>query len=454
MRTKRVFATLAILLTLFGAAAFAQVRGALIVQSSVSGAQVYADDRLIGNATPNFTILLPARTYTIKVVKAGFKDFVQSVNLTSAGVTVQANLVPINAVAPPPPPAQYALTVNSNVSGAEVYLNGNRAGNTPLSIQVAPGTYTVQVKAAGYNGYNQTFNVTGPTQVNATLATVQVTLTVNSNVAGASVYLNGNLSGNTPLNLQVIAGSYTVMVRAPGYNDYSQNVAVGGNTQVSAVLSPVQFTLTVGANVQGANVFINGNQAGKTPFSTNVGAGNYTVLVMAAGYSDFSQTLSVNGNSQVNAILVASTFPVTIDSGSLRGAQVFLNGAMVGQTPYSTNLAIGNYSVVIKAPGYADYSAQLGVRGPQSLSASLVPLMASWNLSIPDGMVNKALKEGPWAQFQLWIDGNLQQSTSGQLPAGKHALRIVTGSLATETSLDFLAGKAYSFEPFIGLTVK
>jgi hypothetical protein len=461
MRKHRILAALAVFALVCSLGLGAQSKGALVVQSNISGAQVYADGRLIGNAIPNFTILLPPRTYSIKVSKAGYRDFLQTITLTSAGVTIQANLVPLGqAVTPPPaplPPPKAAgvnLSVNSNVNGSEVYLSGNLVGRTPLAIQCNPGPYVLMVKANGFTSFTQNINLTANAQFNVTLTPSMSSLSVNANVQGADVLINGNLAGRTPYSAQLVPGSYNVIVRMAGYNDFSQTVNVSGAAQVNANLVPMMSSLSVNANIQGADVLINGNLAGKTPLSVQLVPGSYTVTVRMGGYNDYSQTLNVSGASQVNANLTAMNFPVSIDSGAVRGAQVFLNGSMVGLTPFAGTLAPGSYNLVIKALGYADYGTQLQVNGPQNVAISLVPQMATWQLVVGVELRGMDLKQNQASSLQIFVDGELQRSTSGQIPAGRHILRVVSGILSAETAFDAVSGRNYSFEPFMGLSLK
>lgn len=463
-RNKRIFA--GFLLAAFCLAALsAQVRGALIVQCNVSGAQVFADGRLIGTTAPNFTILMPAKSYTIKVSKNGFKDFVQNIQLTSSGVTVKANLVPLSQAAPapqpvpqpqtPPRPAPSVLAVNSNIQGAEVLINGNPAGRTPFSGPIAPGTYTITVRAAGFNDFVQTVAVNGQSQVTANLQPKASALTINSNVQNAEVLINGNPAGRTPFTAQLVPGTYNVTVRAPGFNDYAQTVAVNGPSQITANLQPQAATLTINANVAGAEVLINGNPAGRTPFSGQVAPGTYSVTIRTPGYNDYAQTVTVSGPTQVNAILVAASYPFSVDSGSIRGAQVFINGNLAGQTPFSAPLAMGSYSIIVRAPGYADYSFPLNMNGPQNVSAVLSPLMGHWQISIP-GLNPGSLRKNEKGEndVQIFIDGNQQRDASGEIMPGRHTLRISMNGLSGESVFDVVAGRNYVFEPFLGITVK
>jgi hypothetical protein len=311
----------------------------------------------------------------------------------------------------------------------------------------------------GYQQYNQTVTLNSNTQINATLVPDQPTppvnlgLSVNGNVQGAEVLLNGSSVGRIPLNTQVPQGSYNITVRAPGYADFSQSVVVNGPTQINAILQAIQVGLSVNANVMGAEVYLNGSMAGRTPLNLNVVPGSYNLTVRAPGYADYSQSVVVNGATQVNANLQPNQVGLSV-SANVQGAEVYLNGSRVGNVPLSLNVIPGSYNVTVRAPGFGDFNQSVVVNGPTQVNAVLVGVMSSWQVNVPDNMVNKDMKGGHWSQIQVYLDGNLQRGPSGQVGAGRHVIRVTSGGMAVELVFDAQPGRTYTFEPFMGITVK
>ena len=70
----------------------------------------------------------------------------------SALPKVPVSQIPEHTMAPLSP----MLSVSSTPSGASVAVNGADRGNTPLTIGLAPGTYTVLITLAGYRDYTTT----------------------------------------------------------------------------------------------------------------------------------------------------------------------------------------------------------------------------------------------------------------------------------------------------------
>lgn len=305
-------------------------------------------------------------------------------------------------------------------------------------------------------------------------------LQIQCNQSGAQVYVNGRLMGTTTPNLALLlpAGSYQIRLSKKGYNDFNTTVVLpSGGTALTVTLlpkgsvapqpapppqpvQPATFGLTVNASQPFAEVFINGRSYGRAPVSTQVMPGTYSVVVRAPNMLEWSQTVSVtNAPVVLSASMRPQSNQLTVNA-NVAGAQVFINGNPAGQTPFSTQLPPGSYSIIIKAPGYLDYSQSFVMNGPQVIAASLQPATAMFQVSIPPSAVNTDLKGGHWSQIQIYVDGVLQRMNGnaslldGQLFPGRRVIRIVAGGLAAETVIDVQAGRTYSIEPFLGITVK
>lgn len=55
------------------------------------------------------------------------------------------------------------LSIESNVSGADIEIDGAFVGNTPSTVAVATGNHQVAVKKKGFTAWSRTLNVTGGT---------------------------------------------------------------------------------------------------------------------------------------------------------------------------------------------------------------------------------------------------------------------------------------------------
>ena len=98
-------------------------------------------------------------------------------------------------------PKSFQLTVNANVSSYQVYIDGQAIKGNRTTLKA--GVYTVTVRANGYSEWQHSVNLTGNETITANLQPLRYRLSVNSNVSGADVYMDGARVGTTPFS-----GSY------------------------------------------------------------------------------------------------------------------------------------------------------------------------------------------------------------------------------------------------------
>ncbi|MBU0926361.1 MAG: PEGA domain-containing protein [Spirochaetes bacterium] len=142
--------------------------------------------------------------------------------------------------------------------------------------------------------------------------------------------------------------------------------------------APTSFQLTIAVNPGNAAIFVDGTQI-KGNVAT-VTAGNHTVMTQAKGYLDFSTTVSVAGNMTLPITMQPATFQLSVNAANVKGAQVMLNGAMAGATPFAGQIAPGSYTVTVQAPGFLSYSESFTLAGPKAINVTLQP--ATFQLSV------------------------------------------------------------------------
>ena len=147
------------------------------------------------------------------------------------------------AEAPPPPPKKKApsrradvpstgtISVSASVSGAQVYIDGELAGETPYEDAAIPiGQYAVTVKKDGYIDFNEDVRVRPGQAVSlrASLDLVPPSLNVTSDVAGATVFVNRKYVGETPVLVpDLTPGEHQITVSAEGYDMHAETVTIG-----------------------------------------------------------------------------------------------------------------------------------------------------------------------------------------------------------------------------------
>jgi hypothetical protein len=130
------------------------------------------------------------------------------------------------------------VTVTSDTPGAAVLVDGRRAGSPPAEVDLA-GAHRIEIESDGQKvGRDIVVEFGEPQKVHLTLVAKTGALVVTSNVAGADIYVDGELAGHTPTTLVVPAGTHRLVVAADGWASHERPVDVPaeGMAQVTANL--------------------------------------------------------------------------------------------------------------------------------------------------------------------------------------------------------------------------
>jgi hypothetical protein len=206
-------------------------------------------------------------------------------------------------------------------------------------------------------------------------------LSITSVPAGAHISIDNVDVATTPLTapLRVSAGTHVVGAVAEGYVLARKEVVVAGNAdaQLSFELVRLEATrdanLTVRSRLTGAEVFINGKSAGKTPLSTSLSVppGHLDVELKRPGYVTAKTQLDLTEGSTGEVSL-----DPTIDSKALategvffsvdvgrKNAELFVDQEHLG--PYSgpVRLPKGPHRVRVEAAGFLPFERDVNVEG-------------------------------------------------------------------------------------------
>jgi hypothetical protein len=143
--------------------------GDLRVSSTPEGAAVYVNNDYHGT-TPIIGSLdvsnLNPGVYTIALRKAGYQDYTTQTTITAGTITQVNGILSVSQA-----PAAATAQIVSSPGGADVYINNQYVGITPLSFQnVKTGTYTVEIRLPGYTSYTSTGQVNAGQDISLNVA--------------------------------------------------------------------------------------------------------------------------------------------------------------------------------------------------------------------------------------------------------------------------------------------
>jgi hypothetical protein len=196
---------------------------------------------------------------------------------------------------------------------------------------------------------------------------------------------------------------------------------------VGRITAPAQATLVVDSRPTGAEVYVEGRLQGRTPLRLTLNEGTYRVELRLPGYEPYQATVRVERGRETR--LSASLRPIRTGELYLEarpeGAEVYVDGRLVGRAPLRVSLEAGLHEVRVVAPGYGEYRAQVEVRPGESLRlvVELVPVRAILELYLN-------------VEARVFLDGQEVGVARGgylrlEAPFGDHELTLVAPGYRT-----------------------
>jgi len=345
---------------------------------NVFGAQVFLDGVAVGTAP--IVLTTTAGRHLVQLKKTDFKDFEIWQDVKD---NEKATLTPVlTAVVKP---KLGVVVIDADVADAEVLLDGNVVGTTPISVKdVIEGLHVIEVRKEPAIPWKQTIQVIDGQQtkvraeLKSTIGGQGGIIKVLSNVAGAHVYLDGVDMGAVPVEIKdVKAGEHIIEVKATGYitRDEPVTVNAGSSTVLKLDLNPEAKTearIKVSSAVPNADVFIDGASVGKVPVDMPIAAGEHFVIVSLDGYKTFEATVRVDpGQTQTVPAVLKAVGKLLVLSDPPK-AQVMINGLPAGETPLELKeLEVGDTVVRIEMPGRHPQEQTLKIIGGESQTMSV-----------------------------------------------------------------------------------
>jgi formylglycine-generating enzyme required for sulfatase activity len=255
------------------------------------------------------------------------------------------------------------ITVNAEVP-AQVSVTGLALpfGNRYLLL---PGTYAVSAEAEGYQPLATTVEVDDRDDqtIELTLQALPGLISIDSSPQGASVTVDGESVGKTPLvDLPLDQGEYQLLLEEPRHQPFSQPLQVTGRGVQQAVevqLAPAWAMVTIDSLPGGATLLLDGETAGTTPATIEVLQGEHQLMLQLDTFADWQKTLRVEAEKSQDMgqiELQPAAGALTLNSVP-SAANVTLDGEFQGQTPLTIDISPGKaHRLDIFKPGYQRYN--------------------------------------------------------------------------------------------------
>jgi len=193
-------------------------------------------------------------------------------------------------------------------------------------------------------------------------------LIIDSRPPGASVYLNNDAKGITPLKAAFPADSYKLKIALNDYREIAEDVQVNEGKTLARkypldrlIAQPPEFGgIDISSSPPGASVYLNGEPKGNTPTGKiNVRPGPYRLKITLADHKDVFDDIQVDKDMTSSkqyalermgtTLAVAYSVLVTSEPSE---ANIFFNNKYQTKTPATITLPEGSGVLEIKKTNY------------------------------------------------------------------------------------------------------
>jgi hypothetical protein len=221
----------------------------IVVKANVEGAAIEVDSLEVARAPLKAPLKVASGTHVVAAVLPGYVPVRKSVSVAGhAQAEVSLELVPMQG-------RLAHLVVQSSLPGAEILVDGQVAGETPLpsSLSLAPGRHRVELRRVGYVMTGQdvvlgdaaTGELTIDPEEDPVLAPLDGTLTLVLRETAAVVTVDGKRRGAYTGPLHLPGGKHQLRVERSGFFVAEREIVVPAEGAVSIAinLEPTPDTL-------------------------------------------------------------------------------------------------------------------------------------------------------------------------------------------------------------------
>lgn len=283
------------------------------------------------------------------------------------------------------------MSIESKPTGAQVKIDGEVKGVTPLSLSLPAGAHVIEISAGGEPRVLPVTLAAGATvsqYIELSSVSMLGRIAIQSTPAGATILLDGQPRGVTPIELpDVSAGEHELVLDYNGRRvRQTVTVAAGATTTVTLPIegtaveiagmmpaaAPTTGTVLVQAPFE-MEVFEDGRRLGLTGTRLTVAPGPHLLEIV-------SDTLAFRTEARVEVVAGRnSRVPVALPKGTVHlnaapWAEVWVDGAKVGETPIGNlSLPIGPHEIVFKHPELGEqlHAATVTAAAPLRLSVDM-----------------------------------------------------------------------------------
>lgn len=263
------------------------------------------------------------------------------------------------------------LTLISDPPGAEVFVDNNPRGLTPLmDLELPTGAHRLLLRLPRFQVYEAEVPIEGggiAQTLNVKLEPGWAPVTLTSSPSGAEIWVDGVASGLSPQTLELGAGTHALELRLPGYRSWRDSVNVSANQALNLPLIkllPADGNVQLSSQPPNAAVTVDGAYRGQTPLSLTLPPGKAHQLKLSApGHRPAQREVQVGaeGTQDILVKLEPILGSVVLDIEPA-DAQVSIDGRALEPGTRRVQLTALPHRVEASKPGFVTASAMVTPR--------------------------------------------------------------------------------------------
>ena len=309
--------------------------GNVIVQSNLTGAEIFLDGVKTGKHVPDTLKQIPAGHHKLSLVKDKAK-FEREIAVPKGDTVIFFT-------------AEASVRILSNFKKGEIFIDGKFSGlYTPAKVIVPFGLHLFEVRSGAF----ETDRKIDVQEKNLDLFLGMTTdVTIRSDVTGAKIFLDGKDTGlETPAIIKDVALSIHKVEIKHGVFFVKKEIEVTQTDKEFTIPLNPKVDLIVESEPKGARVLVNFVEKGITPAVLSVPTGKHVVQVAKENYALHTENIEFTEESSSKQMQVKLDrgAKLTVLINPVGRHKIFIDGVLAGEQKFYETLRLGVHRILIE----------------------------------------------------------------------------------------------------------
>ncbi len=311
-----------------------------ITSEPESGATVLLNGENTGKTTPCSLDELVSGEHMISLKKKWYEPVKKKINIKDG------QQMPFTIKMKP----TFGIVKVATDKEAEIYIDNENKGTHKWEGRLVAGIHTIEAQREKHQTDSQKIelNVNQIKTIKLNPTPKTGVLKIKTDPFEARIILNGKDYGRTPLTINdLLIGNHTLILKKEGYGDLRKGITIreGKTLSLDEILQDGKI-VTITTNPSGAELFIDGEYKGKTPFDETLSFGKHDVKLIN-GNRKSQKIIAVEESAKSNWSYDLQEIKKVTFTSNPSTSKIYIDGGYKGVTPLSVMLPIGEHMVVI-----------------------------------------------------------------------------------------------------------